>query len=510
MKTKVYSSVYIGTYETSLMIYEINQNRKEKIKLIEDLRLPISINHDLLSQGRITTDIMERLITTLSDMKKDIDMYMSDKYEVFISYAIRRASNFYIIMDRIKTIFPENVRVISNSEQRLRNYEALANIENFDEIIKESALIADVGGSSLQFTLFENGKIVTTQHMALGASVIMESILQFAEKPDGANQLSEMIDKEIDTFVNMYFPKMNPKYLILFNTTIKKIFTTILKGDPGTIFDKKKTERLMEFFEEKGYFSRLFREFSVNDPDRMHIPFILLYSSVVKNSNSEFIIIPDVSTHDGFTYKYAMDNKLLKSAHDFDEDVISASWELAKRFDSYKPHLKMLESLSISIFDGMKKYHGLTNRHGLFIRAAAILHDVGKYINLYASGEATYAIIMSSEIIGLTHDERKLIALVCRYNHARDVSFETVGDGLSGEDYIVFLKLLAILRVANALDRSHKQKMKDVKTTLKDGKLTIRISSKSSLNLEKGMFDEKADFFEEVFGIRPVIVERSV
>ena len=70
-------------------------------------------------------------------------------------------------------------------------------------------------------------------------------------------------------------------------------------------------------------------------------------------------------------------------------------------------------------------------------------------------------------------------------------------------------KLTAILEVANGLDRSHKQKFKDVKTVLKDGNLVITVDTDEDITLEKGLFKERAEFFEEVFSVRPVIKQKK-
>ena len=70
-------------------------------------------------------------------------------------------------------------------------------------------------------------------------------------------------------------------------------------------------------------------------------------------------------------------------------------------------------------------------------------------------------------------------------------------------------KLTAILRVANALDRSHKQKFKNYTVTLKGDRLQITVDSQEDLTLEKGTLAEKADFFEEVFNIYPVVKQRK-
>ncbi|MBQ8030855.1 MAG: exopolyphosphatase, partial [Butyrivibrio sp.] len=125
----------------------------------------------------------------------------------------------------------------------------------------------------------------------------------------------------------------------------------------------------------------------------------------------------------------------------------------------------------------------------------------------------SFNIIMSTEIIGLSHKERAIVANVVRYNHE---PFDHYGEGsqylegLSFEEYLVVAKLTAILRVANSLDRTHKQKFKDVKVTVKDRELIINIDTRDDITLEKGLFTNRAQFFEEVFGIKPVIKQKKM
>ena len=120
---------------------------------------------------------------------------------------------------------------------------------------------------------------------------------------------------------------------------------------------------------------------------------------------------------------------------------------------------------------------------------------------------------MSTEIIGLSHLERLMVANIVRYNHEE---FEYYGshsrymEGISREDYLRVAKLTAILRAANGLDRTHKQKFKDVKVRLEDDELIITVDTKADITLEKGLFDNRAAFFEEVFGIRPVIRQKKM
>ena len=138
-------------------------------------------------------------------------------------------------------------------------------------------------------------------------------------------------------------------------------------------------------------------------------------------------------------------------------------------------------------------------REKLLLEISIFLHDCGKYISINSSPQCSYDIIMATEILGLSHGERELVANVVKYNTLE----------LENTDNLTVTKLLAILRVANALDRSHKQKLKDFKVDLKDGSLSITVKTNEDITLEKGSLKEKAEFFEEVFGVKLLLKQRK-
>ena len=147
----------------------------------------------------------------------------------------------------------------------------------------------------------------------------------------------------------------------------------------------------------------------------------------------------------------------------------------------------------------MKKYHGMGSRERLLLRIATVIHDCGKFVSLRDSSPCGYDIVMSTEIIGLSHQERQVIANVVRYN-IEPFDYEKTD--------IVVAKLTAILRLANAMDRSHHQKMSDCKINVKDNELVISTGYSGDLSLEIKEIHGKTEFFEEIFGIRPVVKQK--
>ena len=120
-----------------------------------------------------------------------------------------------------------------------------------------------------------------------------------------------------------------------------------------------------------------------------------------------------------------------------------------------------------------------------------------------------YSIIMATEIIGLSHKEREIVANVVRCNGMDHMYYDDFADQMDEEMFRKVLKLTALLRVGNALDRSHKQKFKDIRVSFKEREMIITTSSVADISLEQGLFEQKAEFFEEIYGIRPVLRQKK-
>ena len=157
-------------------------------------------------------------------------------------------------------------------------------------------------------------------------------------------------------------------------------------------------------------------------------------------------------------------------------------------------------------------------RERLLLQIAVLLHACGKFISMKNSNECAYNIIMSTEIIGLSHLEREIVANVVRYN-IRDFDYDHVHleegvfrSGMTemdiGKVNIIIAKLTAILRLANSMDRSHLQKLVGCRMSVKENKLIITTDYAGDISLERMSFEQKADFFEEIYGIRPILKQK--
>ncbi len=242
----------------------------------------------------------------------------------------------------------------------------------------------------------------------------------------------------------------------------------------------------------------------------VHISAILV-RNILRDTGAKHIWIPGVSLADGIAYEYAEKNRIIQPVHNFEKDILGCAQNISKRYMGSKTRGETLETISVAIFDAMKKQHGLKKRERLLLRLAAFLHDCGKYITLMNVGEASYEIIMSTEIIGLSHNERMIVASIVRYTYGRFVYYDELVKerSLDPASYLVIAKLAAILKLAAALDKSHKEKFKNISATLRGTVLNLTVDTDDDITLEKGSFDDKAAFFEEIFSITPLIKKKK-
>lgn len=168
-----------------------------------------------------------------------------------------------------------------------------------------------------------------------------------------------------------------------------------------------------------------------------------------------------------------------------------------------------MEKLALAIFDGIKKQAGFDSRDRMLLQLSCILHDCGKYVNMLNSTRYSYDIVLATEFIGLSEQEKRMIADVIKYNSWPEVPKpEMITASLDRKNYIKMLKLTAILRIVNGMDRSHKQKIRKINVSLKDKTLIIRADTIYDITLEQGIMDNKSHFFEEIYGFRPVLRQR--
>lgn len=509
---RTFAAIDVGSYALEMKIFEMSDEKG--IKLIDTLRHQIDLGTDTYIGGRVSNEKIDELCNILREFKDTCEYMKVDDYRAYGTSALREASNQAIILDRIMQRSGIKIEPLSNSEQRYLHYKAVAyrNSEAFDEALGKKTAILDIGGSSIQISLFDDGRLITTQNLKLGVLRLQERMNHLNARTRHYEELlQEIISSQLSVFKKLYLKDFVINNLILVDDYISEATIHLQNDNKKDTLDNVAINRIFEVMADLTT-AEIAKELDIpeDNVNLCHISAVLL-KSISDLAEIEKVWVPGVTLGDGMAYEYAEAHGLIRGGHDFERDIISSAQNLSKRFNGSRKRSETLEAIALNIFDTTKDIHGMNERDRILLRLATMLHDCGKYISMVNLGECSYNIIIYSEIIGISHKEREIVANVVKYNH-QDFSYDEVfnrSTDLNREECLRISKLIALLRLANGLDRSHKQKFRDVQIELEDDELIFTVTTPVDITLEKGLFYNRAEFFEEVFSVKPVIRQKG-
>lgn len=513
MSAKTFAAIDVGSFELNMKIFEFSG--KNSMRELDSITQHVDLGTDTYAGGKISNEKMDELCRTLKEFADIMKAYQVSAYKAYGTSAIRETENTYIVQDQIEQRTGIRVEILSNSEQRFLDYKSIASKgESFRKIIEGKTAIVDIGGGSLQLSLFDNDTLVSTQNLRLGVLRIQELLHHInAKSTQLENLIDEMATAQLSTYKKLYLKDREIENIIIVDDYISPwVVKRAMQEKDKSVLRKDEVENLMNILRNNSTME-IAKRMDIAE-EKVPLVFIsaVLTKRIAEMMGAELVWAPGVTLCDGIAYEYAEQHKMFRGEHDFEKDILACAMNISKRYNGSRKRAETLEKLTATIFDSMKKVHGLGARERLYLRLAAILHDCGKYISLVNIGETSYNIIMATEIIGLSHAEREIVANVVRYNHSSFDYYAGIQNGgtmLNRESYLVVAKLTAILRLANSMDRSHKQKLKGVQANCKENQLILTVNTMEDITLEKGFFETSTEFFKEVFSVTPVLKQKK-
>lgn len=505
MAYKMFAAIYVGSSELALKIYEING--RKSFKQIDGVSRIIELGKDTYRSGSLETSTIREVCKTLNDFKKKMKEYQITEYRAYATSAVREAENTEMVIDSIKRNASLDVQVLSNSEQRYMNFKGLvAKYGDFHQVVSKNSAFVDVGAGSVQVSLFDKNNLVVTENIPIGAVRVRDYLSIVGQRTGRLDQIiSEYVESDIVSFRNMYLNDKEIKNII----AVGEVVNAVKKIVPELSIQEKITREQFDYIYQRIVSispSDLSEKYGIPyERATLMLPNAIIYQSFLNNCKAEEIFVPNVDFCDGIAAAYMDEGSRVVFNHNFEEDIVATAYNVAKRYRCNRAHVDRTSDFALKIFDSVKKMHGMGKKERLQLQIAAILHECGNFINLHNGALNSYYIVMNTEILGLSHKERMEIANIIKYNILFLPAKEKIESELGECDYINIAKLVAILRIANNLDKSHLQKIEDIQITMKEDEMIITAKTYEDVSLEAGLFESRADFFEKVYGIRPVL-----
>jgi exopolyphosphatase/guanosine-5'-triphosphate,3'-diphosphate pyrophosphatase len=230
------------------------------------------------------------------------------------------------------------------------------------------------------------------------------------------------------------------------------------------------------------------------------VPALLVYRELLLETQAGIVLVPEASLRAGLL----LDMVRTEQGHgieDFSRQVLGSAGALGEKYRYDAPHGKHVALLAARLFDELGTEHGMGSRDRLLLEVAALLHDVGIFVSLRSHHKHSQYILSVSEIFGLGREDMAIISNIARY-HRRGAPNKSHLPymALDAEERVRVNKLGAILRVANALDADHLQKVREVRVVREEDQWVLEVDGGGDLTLERLAALARADLLIEVFG----------
>lgn len=191
---------------------------------------------------------------------------------------------------------------------------------------------------------------------------------------------------------------------------------------------------------------------------------------------------------------------------DIEDPRLRGVHAVGMRFGYEEAHAHHVAALAEKIFDCIADHAKLRRHQRTLLSAAALLHDIGYSISHEAHHKHTLYLIKNTELLGFSESEKQVIANIARY-HRRATPKDRHPDyaALDGRDRELVWRLAAILRLAEALDRSHDGRVRDLQCKRDKDSVRVKIESDLPCDNELWAAQQGAQMFEQAFGWKLLI-----
>lgn len=507
-KTKLAAAIDIGSNRIRMVIAQID--REGRISILEELRQSTNIGKDTFTYGKISPQVIHETCDILKKFVMKMQEYRVENVRAVATSGIREAENKSFVLEQIRMKTGFEVEVINNAEERFLTAKAIKYyMPEGHQDARKKVLLVNIGSGGLEVSSFVDKKLKGTYYLKLG-SLRLKEILSDIENITlhFPSIMEEFIEAKMLPVKN-HIESLDIDGFIALGSgvnTILGLSDSKKVGERNEIIQKTEIDRIYGEIFSKTAIQISKKHDIVHSEAQVLLPSVMIFKKLLDMTSAKFMYAPWVSLRHGIlvdtmdkSYKYGINKSL-------DEDIISSTRYIGEKYNYEKVHSEYVERLALSIFDQTKKLHKLKKNHRKYLQVASILHDVGKIMSYENHNMNSYNIIKAQNIIGFSNREVEIIANIARYHGEEEPKpYHDTFERLGFADQIVVAKLSAILKLADALDKSHAQKVEELKISGRDEELVFKIKSKKDTFLEKWTFIQKTRLFEEVMGTRIII-----
>lgn len=492
----------IGSYSIKMIIGEEVDGR---VEVLEALKNIVPIGKPSFLKGVISQDAINLTIQVLEKYKDILAQYKVQQLRIIATTAVRESKNKDMFLDtlRRKTGFDVEVLNVGDVVYYIDSYLS-HRLKDTYAIDSKNLVIAELGAGSLDVSVMRKGYTL----MNIGLSVGTLHFKQLLTSLEGSSsEITEAVQEFVEnefSYLRTALPRIKIDDIILIDENFVYIEQLLpRKKESGGLYSLKQgdCQKLVNKIKNKTG-PEISKEYKIPEDiaDTIY-PYALVLEKFFALADIDHLYLIETSLAEAILTNIIFSLEK-ETRYNRADQLIAVAKSLCHQYNADINHAKFVTKMSEAMFDGLASHLGLKPEDKLYLTLASYLHDIGMFIHNRAHHKHAEYIISSLNLFRLTEDEIRIIACVARYHRkAAPNKSHFVYNRLLLKEQLLVQKLSAVLRIANSLDRSHKQKVKDISIEVgNQNDVKVIVQTPNSFLLEQADFEEKKSLFELITG----------
>ncbi len=494
----------IGTTAIRMEIAELAADRPPRT--LESLSQPVGLGKDTFTIGSLRRETIEesvRILRRYAELMREYHITDPSCIRAVATSAVKEAANRDAFLDRVYIVTGIPVECAEDADLVRLTYLAVRDLRWARGRGRSGpVLVVEVGGGSTEVLLLDRGRVRFYETYPLGAVRLREALdAGRVPAPRQRTMLQQDIRRTVEQMVEAS-PVRRVRTLIAVSGDVRFAAELLIRNWDGVRVGSLSpsdlealADRLLAMSPEE-----ITAEHGLSFVEAETVgPSLLAYSEIASAFGVRRIVVPKAHLRTALEVEMSIRPEL---AEEFREHVRHAARMLADRYRVDRSHADQVATLAVTLFRELRTLHGLGPRYEFLLEIAARLHEVGLYVSNRSHHKHSMYLIQNSELFGVSQDDLTLIALVARYHRKSPPRPDhPVYGALARPQRVVVQKLAALLRVADALDRSHQRRVSQLRVKQQDQRIVLMVPGGGDLTIERMALREKGAMLEELFGV---------
>ncbi len=512
-----FAAIDIGSNSSRLKIASVAQHR---LKTLHEDREVTRLGESVFQTGMISPEAMAGTIKALKRFHKSVQTHVCDKVRIVATSAMRDARNAAAFIEWVKSSTGWDVEVISGLEEGRLIHLGVVALEPGG---RSKCLLIDLGGGSCEITLSDAGRVQEMVSLPLGAVRLQQEFLH-NDPPtaEDTGRLRQYIERELRRGEKKLGRLQVPLVIATSGTAaaLAEASAALLakpaarKPLAGKSMPRRKQP--LEPLEASAADVRQLADklLTMTNPEREAVPGIgpkraeiivggaEVYAALLERFQLKGFRYSPLGLRDGMLAQMLGEVDLRAAVHrQIEQERWTGVLAVSKRYGVDEKKAEPVRAHAVQLFDDLAKLHELPPDYRIWVQAAAMMVEVGKFMSHQGHHRHTQYIIANSEIFGFSPEQRLIVANIARYQgKSRPDPLDRYMRPLPAVEQLRVARAVLLLRLAVALNQDRASAVVGLRTRVSPKRVVIEIlPGRGGAELEAWAVKKEAPYFFEVF-----------